>query len=167
MPQFKILNWVVNFIRHFISSILFSTKSLKKICHFIIDADSSFRGATGGSGLRVKGALAPVESCVNNICSMGSSSFERFWLITFWACLIQPLDSATNTTMGKSKELSIDLNKSGKSLWAISKQLQVPRSTVQTTVCMNGSPSPDLNLIENMWTVQKKEVCARKPTHWT
>uniref|UniRef100_A0A8C6KMD7 Tc1-like transposase DDE domain-containing protein n=1 Tax=Nothobranchius furzeri TaxID=105023 RepID=A0A8C6KMD7_NOTFU len=44
--------------------------------------------------------------------------------------------------MGKSKELSmdlkkqiIDLNKSGKSLGAISKQLQVPRATVQTIVC--------------------------------
>ncbi|TWW62316.1 hypothetical protein D4764_04G0009630 [Takifugu flavidus] len=43
--------------------------------------------------------------------------------------------------MGKSKELStdlkkriIDLNKSGKSLGAISKQLQVPRATVQTIV---------------------------------
>ena len=54
-------------------------------------------------------------------------------------CLIHPLDSAANTTVGKSKELSIDLeehiidlNKSGKSLEAISKQLQVPRSTVQT-----------------------------------
>uniref|UniRef100_A0AAQ4PBH1 Sleeping Beauty transposase HTH domain-containing protein n=1 Tax=Gasterosteus aculeatus aculeatus TaxID=481459 RepID=A0AAQ4PBH1_GASAC len=44
--------------------------------------------------------------------------------------------------MGKSKELSmdlkkriIDLNKSGKSLGAISKQLHVPRATVQTIVC--------------------------------
>ena len=44
--------------------------------------------------------------------------------------------------MGKSKELSIDLkesiidlNKSGKSLEAILKQLQFPRSTVQTIVC--------------------------------
>uniref|UniRef100_A0A3B1IFP7 Transposase Tc1-like domain-containing protein n=1 Tax=Astyanax mexicanus TaxID=7994 RepID=A0A3B1IFP7_ASTMX len=43
--------------------------------------------------------------------------------------------------MGKSKELSvdlkkriIDLNKSGKSLGAISKQLQVPRATVQTII---------------------------------
>ena len=51
-------------------------------------------------------------------------------------------DSATNTTVRKSKGLStnlkehiIDLNKSGKSkLGAISKQLQVPRSTVQTSV---------------------------------
>lgn len=50
-------------------------------------------------------------------------------------------DSATNTTMRKSKELSInlkegnfDLNKSGKSLGALPKQLQVPRSTMQTTV---------------------------------
>lgn len=56
--------------------------------------------------------------------------------------MIHSLDSATNATMGKSKELStdlkkriIDLNKSGKSLGAISKQLQVPRSTVQTIVC--------------------------------
>ena len=45
--------------------------------------------------------------------------------------------------MGKSKELSTDLkkgiidyNKSGKSLGAISKQLQVPRVTVLTIVCM-------------------------------
>ena len=43
--------------------------------------------------------------------------------------------------MGKSKELSIDLKertidlKSGTSLGAISKLLQDPRSTVQTTVC--------------------------------
>ena len=44
--------------------------------------------------------------------------------------------------MDKSKELStdlkrriIDLNKSGKSLGAISKQLQVQRTTVQTIVC--------------------------------
>ena len=47
-----------------------------------------------------------------------------------------------NTTMVKSKEVRIglkehiiDLNESGKLLEAISKQLQVPRSTVQTTVC--------------------------------
>lgn len=33
------------------------------------------------------------------------------------------------------KKWIIDLNKSGKSLGAISKQLQVPRSTVHTTVC--------------------------------
>ena len=52
-----------------------------------------------------------------------------------------PLDIATNTTMGKCKELSIylekciiDLNKSEKSVGAISKQLQVTRSTLQTTV---------------------------------
>ena len=56
--------------------------------------------------------------------------------------MIHSLDSATNATMGKSTELStdlkrriVDLNKSGKSLGAISKQLQVPRSTVQTIVC--------------------------------
>lgn len=48
----------------------------------------------------------------------------------------------TNTTMGKLNELRIDpkkwiihLNKSGKSLGAIKKQLQVPRATVQTIVC--------------------------------
>ena len=29
------------------------------VCHFIIDADSSFGGGTGGAGLRVTGALAP------------------------------------------------------------------------------------------------------------
>ena len=50
-------------------------------------------------------------------------------------------DSTTHTTMGKSKELSIDLkenitdvNKSGKTLKANSKQLQVSRPTAQTTV---------------------------------
>lgn len=47
----------------------------------------------------------------------------------------------TNATMGKSQELSMQQkriiypNKSGKSLRAISKQLQVPRATVQTIVC--------------------------------
>lgn len=56
--------------------------------------------------------------------------------------MIQSLNLVTNATMGKSKELStdlkkriIELNKSGKSLAAISKQLQVPRATVQTIVC--------------------------------
>lgn len=33
------------------------------------------------------------------------------------------------------KKQSLSLNKSGKSLGAISKQLQVPRATVQTIVC--------------------------------
>ena len=54
---------------------------------------------------------------------------------------IHRLDSAINTTMWKFKELStdlkepvIDLKKTGKSLGAFSKQLQVPRSTVQSTV---------------------------------
>ena len=73
------------------------------------------------------------------------SDYDNSWLV--WAhfnrtCLIRPLDSATNTPMGKSKELSIDLkeyiidlNKSRKSLGSISKQLQVPRSTAPTTVC--------------------------------
>lgn len=52
------------------------------------------------------------------------------------AYLIETLDSATYSTTRKSKELSTDLkkqitdlNKSGKSLGAISKQLQVPRLT--------------------------------------
>ncbi|XP_077469472.1 uncharacterized protein LOC144084699 [Stigmatopora argus] len=52
------------------------------------------------------------------------------------------MQTPTNATIGKSKELSmdlkkriLDLNKSGKSLGAISKQLQVPRATVQTIVC--------------------------------
>lgn len=56
--------------------------------------------------------------------------------------MVHSLHSTTSTTMGKSKELStdlkkriVDLKKSGKSLGAISKQLQVPRSTVQTIVC--------------------------------
>ena len=77
------------------------------------------------------------------------SPCELFWLITahdFWAhsnrtCLTHPLDWVTNTTMKQSKELSIDLKKhiidlikSGESLGAILKQLQGPRSTVQTTV---------------------------------
>ena len=69
---------------------------------------------------------------------------NNWWL--FWAqlnraCLNHPFDS-TNTTMGESKELSVDLKdhitdlqKSGKSLAAISKQLQAPKSTEQTTVC--------------------------------
>ena len=59
---------------------------------------------------------------------------RAIWFI----CLIQTLDSDTNTSVGKSKELSIDLkdhiidlNKSGKSLGAISQQFQVPASTVQ------------------------------------
>ena len=55
-----------------------------------------------------------------------------FWARFSRACLIYPLDSATNTMMGKSNQLSTDLqkyimhlNKSGMSFWAISKQLQV------------------------------------------
>ena len=31
------------------------------VCHFIIDADSSFGGAAGGAGLTVTGALAPPD----------------------------------------------------------------------------------------------------------
>ena len=92
------------------------------------------------------------ESCINQMFFV-SWSLNFFWVVLvdnnwwlFWVhfnriCLIQPLDSATNTTIWKSKKLSIypkehiiDLNKSVKSLGAISKQLQVPRSTVQTTV---------------------------------
>ena len=64
-----------------------------------------------------------------------------FWARFSRACLIYPLDSATNTMMGKSNQLSTDLqkyimhlNKSGMSFWAISKQLQVPRSTVRKIV---------------------------------
>ena len=56
--------------------------------------------------------------------------------------MIQPLDSARNTGLEKSTKLSIglkehiiDLNKLGKSLGAVSKQLQVLISTVQTAVC--------------------------------
>ena len=67
---------------------------------------------------------------------------DSWWL--FWAhfngtCLTHPLDS--NTTNGKSKELSIEMtecifNKSGKfQFQEMSKQAQVPGSTVQTTVC--------------------------------
>lgn len=68
------------------------------------------------------------------------TSFEWFWLNSCWlfqahsngACLIQPLDSATDTTVGKSEQLSIDLKecitdltKPGTSPGAISKQWQV------------------------------------------
>ena len=42
---------------------------------------------------------------------MIDNSWWLFWAHFKRACLIQPLDSATNTTMGKSKELSIDLKK--------------------------------------------------------
>ena len=69
-------------------------------------------------------------------------SWWLFWVHVNRNSWIQPLDSATNTTIWKSKALSIDLkediidlNKSGKSTGAISKQFQVPRSTVKTTVC--------------------------------
>ena len=85
------------------------------------------------------------ERCVNQISSV-AWPLNFLWVIMIdhgrwllWAHfnrarLIHPLDSATNTTMGRSKELSIDLkehiidlNKPGKSLGAISKQLQVSR----------------------------------------
>ena len=94
-----------------------------------------------------------IASCVNQMLFVGWR-LNVLWLILidnnlwlFWAhlnraCLNHPFDSATNTTMGKSMELSIDLKdhiidlqKSGKSLAAISKQLQVPKSNEQTTVC--------------------------------
>ena len=79
-----------------------------------------------------------------------------FWAQSSRACLIHPLDSATNTTMGKSNQLSIDLkkriiywNKSGKSFGAISKQLQFPRSTVPTTVVykVHGTENTNCHLL--------------------
>ena len=73
---------------------------------------------------------------------MIDSGWWLFWTHLNRACLIYFLDSATHAAMGKSRELSIelkeqiiDLNKSGKSLGAISKQLKVLRSTVQTVIC--------------------------------
>ena len=81
--------------------------------------------------------------------------------------------------MGKSKGFStdlkeniIDLSKSGKSLGAFSKQLQVPRSTVQTTVCeykvhgtvvsLPPSPAAERKLVRFVKTQRKttkKQVC--------
>ena len=117
------------------------------------------------------------------------TSPEWFWLITARdfsgpkrARLLHPLDSAKATTMGKSKGLSIDLKghiidltKSGKSFGAISKQLQVPRSTVQTAVwkCkVNGtfvsgrkhklSPAAErklVRMVKSQLKTTKKQVC--------
>ena len=50
-------------LRHFISDFPFKTKSLQEICHCIIDADSLSGGATGGSRLGVRGAVAPAVTC--------------------------------------------------------------------------------------------------------
>lgn len=74
-------------------------------------------------------------SCVNDVCLWElMATAGDFWAHVTRAHLIPSLDSVTNT-MGKSKELSMDLekqitdlNKSGKSLGAILKQLQVPSS---------------------------------------
>ena len=91
--------------------------------------------------------------------------------------LIHPLGSAINTPKGKSKELSIDLkehiidlNKSEKSLGAISKQLQIPRSTMQKTVvsinfmaqlchCHDQNPNYHLLLKEKLsgWSIFNKK----------
>ena len=75
------------------------------------------------------------------------------------ACLILLLDSATSTLMGESKELSIDLkeclsdlNKSGKSLGAISKQIEVPGSTdLLKVVCVPLIPSQKNDSYRNHW----------------
>ena len=69
------------------------------------------------------------------------NSWWLFWAHLNRACLIHPLHSATNTTIGKYQGAQhwskrAHLNTSGKSLGAISKQLQVPRSTVPTTVSL-------------------------------
>ena len=79
------------------------------------------------------------------------------------ACLIQPLDSATNTTVGKSKELSIDLeepiidlNKSRKSIGSISKQLH------GTSVSQPRSPAAERKLVRMVKSQQnttKKQIC--------
>lgn len=81
------------------------------------------------------------------------------------------LDSATDTTVGKSKEFSInlkkrviDLNTSGKSLGDISKQLQVQRTNVQTTVsikCMTQSgiklsPAAERKMVKSQPITTKK-----------
>ena len=71
-----------------------------------------------------------IESWVNQMLFVALPL--NFWVILIddSCCLIHPLDSITNITMGKSKEFSIDLkehiidlNKSGESLGTISKQL--------------------------------------------
>ena len=97
-------------------------------------------------------ALVIIESCVTWILSV-SRPLNFFWVILIdnswwivWAqfngsCLIHSFDSATLTAMGNSKELGadvnnyiIDSNESGKSLGAVSKRFQVPKSTEQTFV---------------------------------
>ena len=71
------------------------------------------------------------------------------YLNFFWvrACLIQLLDFLIVAFVAESRKLSIDLkervidlNKSAKPLGAISKHLQVPRSTVPTTVTVLSTP---------------------------
>ena len=73
---------------------------------------------------------------------LNQNSWWLFWTDFNRTCLIHRLDLATNIIMAKSKELNISLkehiihlNKWVKSLWTISKQLQVPRSTVQKIIC--------------------------------
>ena len=70
------------------------------------------------------------------------NSWSLLWACFNRACLIQPLDSELHTLQWESlrssaidlKEHFIDLNKSGKSPGAISKQLQVPGSAVELFV---------------------------------
>ena len=82
------------------------------------------------------------ESCVNQMFfvvwplsffweTMIDNSWWPFWDHFYRVCLIHPLLSQSKKL---SIDLIIDLNKSGKSLGAILKQLQIQRSTVQTTI---------------------------------
>lgn len=95
--------------------------------------------------------------------ALGPNLIDLVWYTT--------LDSATDTTVGKSKEFSInlkkrviDLNTSGKSLGDISKQLQVQRTNVQTTVsikCMTQSgiklsPAAERKMVKSQPITTKK-----------
>lgn len=95
--------------------------------------------------------------------ALGPNLIDLVWYTT--------LDSATDTTVGKSKEFStnlkkrvIDLNTSGKSLGDISKQLQVKSANVQTTVsikCMTQSgiklsPAAERKMVKSQPITTKK-----------
>ena len=115
-----------------------------------------------------RSSLALIEGFVSQMFSV-AWLLKFFWVIMinnnwwlFWAhfnraCLIHPLGSATNTAMGKSIELSIDLKEHTidlkKSLGAM---LQVPRSTVQTTCTLVRPHCPPLNDALNMTAKQIK-----------
>lgn len=97
--------------------------------------------------------------------ALGPNLIDLVWYTT--------LDSATDTTVEKSKEFSInlkkrviDLNTSGKSLGDISKQLQVQRANVQTTVSIKRmtqsgiklSPAAERKMVKSQPITSKKEV---------